>query len=264
MNTISILGCGWLGKPLALAFLAKKMKVNGSTTSPEKIKALTKNGINIFQITFQPEFMGDTTFFNSEILIINIPPKAKIFGEEYHLRQIENILAECNKSETLQKIVFVGSTSVYPNIEKEMKEADADSLHFLFMAENLVRNFSVNNKKQHLIIRFGGLMGYDRNPCKYFSTQTPADFSRVNYIHQDDAVGAIVSLVEENIWDETFNIVSPEHPTRAEIWATCDGNSNSQILKSRDSSKKTISPEKFFRRSKYKFKFTDPLEFKYL
>lgn len=264
MNTISILACGWLGKPLALAFLTKNMWVKGSTTSPEKIVALGKSGIQAFQIALQPEFTGEAAFFDSEILIVNIPPKAKTYGEEFHLRQIENILVECTKSIKLQKIIFVSSTSVYPNIEQEMKEEDAQSSHFLVLAENLVIDFCKKTNKQYLIIRFGGLMGYDRNPCKYFTAQTSADFSRVNYIHQDDAVGAVVSLVEENIWNETFNIVSPKHPTRAEIWATCDGNSNSQNIKSRDSSKKTISTEKFFRTSKYKFKFIDPLAFKYL
>jgi nucleoside-diphosphate-sugar epimerase len=264
MNTISILGSGWLGKPLALAFLTKNMEVKGSTTSPEKIETLENIGIKAFQITFKPEFIGETAFFESEILIINIPPKAKALGEEFHLRQIENILSECKKSEKLKKILFVSSTSVYPNIEKEMLEADATLSHFLFMAENLVIDFCKNNKKQYLVIRFGGLMGYDRNPCKYFSAQTSADFSTVNYIHQDDAVGAIASLVEENIWDETFNIVSPEHPTRAEIWAKCGENNRTVSAKNRDSSKKTISAEKFSTKSNYQFLFPDPLAFKYL
>ncbi len=264
MNTISILACGWLGKPLALAFLEKNLKVKGSTTSLEKIFALSNAGIETFQIAFQPEFVGDKAFFESETLIINIPPKAKTLGEEYHLAQIKNILEVCKKSDLLNKIVFVSSTSVYPNIEKEMMEEDADASHFLAKAENLIIDFCKNNRKQHLIVRFGGLMGYDRNPCKYFTAQTSADFSRVNYIHQDDAVGAIVSLVEENIWDETFNIVSPEHPTRAEIWATCDGNSYSQKIKSRESSKKTISVENFLSKSHYQFIYPDPLAFKYL
>jgi nucleoside-diphosphate-sugar epimerase len=254
MNTISILGCGWLGKPLALAFLTKKLLVKGSTTSLEKIQTLEKDGIRAYQVAFKPEFAGDTAFFDSEILIINLPPKAKTLGEKFHLKQVENILKE---SENLQKIIFVSSTSVYPNIEKEMKEEDANQSNFLFLAENQVIEFCKKNKKKYLVIRFGGLMGYDRNPCKYFSAQTSADFSRVNYIHQDDAVGAIVSLVEENIWDETFNILSPEHPSRAEIWANCSEISKGDFAKSRDSSKK-IS------KSKYRFIFPDPLAFKYL
>ena len=38
-DTLSILGCGWLGKPLAEYFIKNGRKVNGSTTTPiTKIK----------------------------------------------------------------------------------------------------------------------------------------------------------------------------------------------------------------------------------
>jgi hypothetical protein len=70
--------------------------------------------------------------------------------------------------------------------------------------------------------------------------------------------------VEEDFWDETFNILSPKHPSRAEIWANCSKTPNADFTKSRDSSKKTINTEKFFSKSKYQFRFPDPLAFKYL
>jgi nucleoside-diphosphate-sugar epimerase len=264
MNTISILGCGWLGKPLAVAFLAKNMKVKGSTTTQEKIQTLENSGIKAFQIAFQPEFKGDPAFFESELLVINIPPKAKALGEEYHLTQVVNILKECEKSKKIQKIIFVSSTSVYPNIEKEMKEKDADSNHFLVKAENLLIDFSKKYKKDFLIVRFGGLMGMDRNPCKYFTSETASDFTKVNYIHQNDAVGSILSLIDENIVNATFNIVSPMHPTRAEIWENCSQKQAQILTKTRNSSKKTINTDSFFSKSNYQFQFPDPLAFKYL
>ncbi len=264
MNTISILGCGWLGKPLALAFLAKNIKVKGSTTTQEKIQTLENAGINAFQIAFEPDFIGNSEFFDSEILIINIPPKAKTLGEEYHLNQIENILMECEKSKKLKKIIFVSSTSVYPNIEKEMKEEYADTGHFLVKAENLIINFCKESEKEYLIIRFGGLMGLDRNPCKYFTSETANDFTKVNYIHQNDAVGSILSLIDENIVNEIFNIVSPMHPTRAEIWENCSQKQVQILTKTRNSSKKTINTDSFFSKSNYQFQFPDPLAFKYL
>ena len=36
---ISILGCGWLGLPLAKSLLAKGYKIKGSTTSESKLEA---------------------------------------------------------------------------------------------------------------------------------------------------------------------------------------------------------------------------------
>ena len=37
---ISILGCGWLGLPLAVELISKGYKVNGSTTSMTKVREL--------------------------------------------------------------------------------------------------------------------------------------------------------------------------------------------------------------------------------
>jgi 3-hydroxyisobutyrate dehydrogenase-like beta-hydroxyacid dehydrogenase len=50
MKQISILGCGWLGMPLAKSLLEKGFSVKGSTTSFEKISAIESNGIQPFQI----------------------------------------------------------------------------------------------------------------------------------------------------------------------------------------------------------------------
>ena len=40
MRNVGILGCGWLGTPLATSFLDVGFKVKGSTTSVEKIDTL--------------------------------------------------------------------------------------------------------------------------------------------------------------------------------------------------------------------------------
>ena len=51
MKQISILGCGWLGLPLAKSLLEKGFSINGSTTSFEKISILDKAGITPFIVS---------------------------------------------------------------------------------------------------------------------------------------------------------------------------------------------------------------------
>ena len=264
MNSISILGCGWFGEPLAEALLEKEYNVKGSTTSGEKLKSLSNKGIEAYLIDLNPNFQGDSKFLESEILLINIPPKVKVFGEAYHINQIQSLLSVCQNQVKLKKIVLVSSTSVYPNEDKTMTEKDTDPDHFLKKVEDLVIDFAQKNSKKYLIVRFGGLMGYDRNPCKYFSKDTAHDHSRVNYLHRDDAIGSILCLIEENIWNETLNVLSPEHPSRSQIWLNCVSKSNLSIGKTKKSTNKVVSSEKFISRSKYQFKYPDPLAFKYL
>ena len=50
MTKISILGCGWLGLPLAKALIGNGFSVNGSTTSIDKIGLLENAGITPFLI----------------------------------------------------------------------------------------------------------------------------------------------------------------------------------------------------------------------
>ncbi|MGB5275232.1 MAG: NAD(P)-binding domain-containing protein [Flavobacteriaceae bacterium] len=48
---IGILGCGWLGLPLAESLLKKGYRIHGSTTSEEKIEMLQHKGIDAFLVS---------------------------------------------------------------------------------------------------------------------------------------------------------------------------------------------------------------------
>ena len=49
-SNIGILGCGWLGLPLASTMVKNKYSVHGSTTSQDKIEALKEKGITPYLI----------------------------------------------------------------------------------------------------------------------------------------------------------------------------------------------------------------------
>ena len=44
-TTVGIMGCGWLGLPLAQSLIEKGFNVKGTTTSFEKLSVLTNIGI---------------------------------------------------------------------------------------------------------------------------------------------------------------------------------------------------------------------------
>ena len=58
MQKISLLGCGWLGLPLAKSLLEKGFLVNGSTTSEDKISILKREGIRPFLISLGGNEIG--------------------------------------------------------------------------------------------------------------------------------------------------------------------------------------------------------------
>ena len=275
MKKISVLGCGWLGLPLAKAFLNKGFHVNGSTTTVEKLDVLKEEGINPFLIaiplsnakvndevdTFAEAMI--TFLQGSETLIIDIPPKLRgdVAGanEKTFVKKIAILIPFIEKS-TVQNVLFVSSTSVYGEgqlnvTELTLPQPDTESGKQLVEAEQLLQN-NINFKTT--ILRFGGLIGADRQPGKYLAGRENLENpdAPVNLIHREDCIGIILKIIEINSWNETFNAVSPFHPSREEYYTQKAVELNLPLPKfdhSKPSSGKLIENHKVINLLKYTF-----------
>ena len=139
---ISILGCSWLGLPLGKFLVERGHQVKGSTTSENKFPLLQNVGISPYLLQFSPAIEGEklSDFLQSEVLIICIPPRAGKFGEDYHIQQIQS-LASALATSTIQSIIYTSSTSVYPDLNKEVTENDVvNENSALIKVENLLKN----------------------------------------------------------------------------------------------------------------------------
>lgn len=220
MKNISLLGCGWLGLPLAKALLKQGFSVKGSTTSSSKLIDLGNAGIDPFLIQIQnTEIEGEISRFleDSEILIIDIPPKLRGNSSENFVGKIQTLLPFIEKS-TVQKVLFVSSSSVYGAengwvIETTPLNPDTESGRQLAIAERLLQS---NPNFQTTLLRFGGLVGKDRNPIRFLAGKEnlPNPKVPINFIHQTDCIGIIQKIIALDCWNETFNGVSPYHPTK--------------------------------------------------
>ncbi len=224
MTQISILGCGWLGLPLAKALLKKGFLAKGSTTSIEKISVLESAGIAPFIIRLEEEKISDsiTDFLaDSQILIIDIPPKLRGNSSENFVAKIATLIPFVENS-TIEKVLFVSSTSVYGEDNELVTEAtplnpDSEGGRQLAIVESLLQK---NSCFETTILRFGGLIGEDRNPVRFLSGRENIENpdSPINLIHQDDCIGIIKKIIELDSWNKTFNAVAPFHPTRKEYY----------------------------------------------
>ncbi|GAA4046171.1 NAD(P)H-binding protein [Flavobacterium chungnamense] len=272
MKQISILGCGWLGLPLAKSMLEKGFSINGSTTSVEKITILEKAGISAFQINlFEDRIEGNLDLFlsNSDVLIIDIPPKLRGNSSENFVAKIQNIISFIEKS-SVEKVIFVSSTSVYSDdnsiiTEETIPNPDTESGRQLLEAEHLLRS---NKNFQTTILRFGGLIGEDRHPIKFLAGRKNIENpeSTINLIHQIDCIGIIEEIIEKGLrqaqsenwdWNEVFNAVAPFHPTRKDYYTQKAIELDLSLLEfdeSRISIGKTILSEKVASVLNYEFK----------
>lgn len=272
-KTISILGCGWLGLPLG-AFLKKQsFSVRGSTTHEEKIEKLKQAGIQPFILNFTPhpqlEQLDDIpNFLKSEVLVIAIPPQVSQFGEEFHPMQIMH-LSEHLKLSSLNKIIYISSTSIYPDVNREVTEEeelskDTAANHGIRRAEEILSGLH----RDLTILRCGGLMGYDRIPGKYFAgkKEVPTGKVPVNFIHRDDVIRIIYEVIRQEKWNEIFNVVAPQHPVREDIYiknAQEFGFEAPQFVEGEMPDHKIVKSDKLVRELNYKFIFENPLDFTY-
>ena len=224
MTQISILGCGWLGFPLAKTFLEKGFKVKGSTTSEDKLSVLKNEGIAAFKIALSEDKIDGNIadFLNvSEILIIDIPPKLRKQESESFVDKIQNLIPFIEKS-SVKNVIFISSTSVYGEKNTVVSEQtptnpDTESGKQLVTTEKLLQT---NQHFKTTVVRFGGLIGEDRNPVRSFAGKINIDNPNkpINFIHQKDCNGIILKIIETKTYNETFNAVAPFHPTRKEYY----------------------------------------------
>lgn len=267
---ISIIGCGWLGFPLAKFLLEKGFEVKGSTTSEDKLPLLKEAGIIPFFIKAGEELEGEKLedFFDSEILIINIPPRRRRPDvERLHFLEIKNILDAAQKG-SVQKIIFCSSTGVYSDVNKEVSEADmpspsTDSTKALFKIENHLQSSS---DFKNTILRFSGLVGGERKAGRFLAgRQHVANGNApVNLVHREDCIQVIYEIIRQDIWNEIFNVCSDKHPLRKDFYTKQtikQGLVPPSFLENEEPRFKIVSNEKLKKELGYTFIHPDPSEF---
>lgn len=219
-NTIGILGCGWLGLPLAKALLENGYPVKGSTTSENKLAVLEQNGIKPYLVSLSESgISGDIAPFlnGTSILVIDIPPKLRGEQKENFVAKIQKLIPFIENS-GIEKVLFISSTAVYADdnnavTQHTIPNPDTESGRQLLEAEKLLQG---NSHFQTNILRFGGLIGEDRHPVKFLAGKEHLENpdGPINLIHQKDCIGIISQLIEKNVWGVAFNAAHPNHPTR--------------------------------------------------
>ena len=219
---IGILGCGWYGLALAKALIAQGHVVKGSTTSVEKLSLLSEAGIEPHLIHFDSvNTIGNSDFFQSDILFISIPPKRNLPQPEDYLQKMASISQTIAKS-PIKQVVFISSTGVYQDgnfivDETIVPQPDSPAGKALLGAEE---GFKQHGTFTTTIIRFGGLFGPNRTLAKHFAGRAAIANGEapINLIHLDDCIQIGLELIRQKAFGHTYHAVSPFHPSRTEFY----------------------------------------------
>jgi nucleoside-diphosphate-sugar epimerase len=223
MKKVSIIGLGWLGEATGMLLQAQGYFVVGSSTRSEKVGLLREKGLDAVHFALDPDPKGIDyqRLFESEILVVTLPPRSRQGDGEAYLQQLASLRDLITGTEVKQ-VLFISSTGIYPNenkvvpyTEEEISESAAGNT-ILYRAEALM---GTSSRYDLTVLRMGGLMGADRIPGIYFAgKEQVVGHTRVNFIHQTDAARMIAWVINQGLWNQTFNGVAPEHPLRREVY----------------------------------------------
>lgn len=253
MKTFTILGAGWLGLELAIV-LKNDFKIKVSSRSQEKVNIYEEEGFSSYILNENNfEFLDE--LFETNYLFINFPPSK---FEDYLL--FLNKIYSHEKIKNIEKIFFVSSTSIYPNIEglfNEDYEIKEPNSKIVFEAENLIKD------KSDVIFRVAGLVGANR----YFGKRSAnkiIEFPKtpINFVHRNDVINATKFIIEKDL-SGIFNLCSNTHPTKEEIYSFNSKKYNFEkpiFLENKNFFNRLIDGSKIEKKG-FAYKYENPFEF---
>jgi len=267
-KSISVLGCGWLGLPLAQRMVSLGFDVNGSTTTPEKISLLKEESINPFLIRCDPQIEeeGLEDFFQSKILFLTIPFKRHLKNPTIYQQQIDSIISHVETS-NVSYVIFSGSTAVYPDtigeaFEDKVFEPQNPRAKVLLDIEGSLLN---NNHFKSTILRFAGLYGGERLIGRFLASNRIREKTGhfANLVHQDDCVNIVSQIIQKQIYGEILNVCSDQHPTKKDLYtqAALGRGLNTPTFPDAEEQEnsKIVRNVKLKKLLNYQFKYPDPM-----
>lgn len=264
-ESISILGCGWLGLPLAQRLLTQGRAIKGSTTTPARLELLKTEGIVPYLIDLNenadPSELGK--FLASDTLIINYPPGVRKGGGEQFISSFTQLLKAIEAS-PVKTIIYVSSTSVYPNTngvvsEDQQLEPATEAGRVLLMAENELLKLA---DRKVVVLRMAGLVGYDRQPARFFAGKKGLKNGNevVNLIHRDDCLNIIEEVLRQGTSGAILNCCSDTHPLKSIFYPEAAkklGLDHPEFEAPDSPAFKIVSNEKLKATLRYQFKYGD-------
>lgn len=204
-HSVFILGAGYLGLPLAWQLHNRGISVmatrtNADTSLPFHIQKWDADSKDVLN-------PADTWIFL-------LPPNV---NQDY-AGTVNGCLKQA-KHLGVSHFILGSSTGVYGNDERECNEnstlnPQTENAQKIVLAENYALNSALPNID---ILRFAGLFDDERHPINYLlrsGKPIQAASSKVNLIHRQDAVLALLHACLNPQGQRIRNIVAPEHPSK--------------------------------------------------
>jgi len=176
----------------------KQISILGCGWTGSALKdSLQSHGHTVHCLSYDIGMNTLARLYDVDVIVIAIPPST-----EAYLDVLYDTLFSLEEERHTQ-ILFLSSISFYDG-----KATVVEAERFM---QSMVDDVT--------ILRLGGLMGYDRIAGKYTAGKVLTSDSRTNYVHRDDVVGIIESMIEQDTRAEVFDVVAPIQSTKKTIFS---------------------------------------------
>lgn len=238
MKTVTVIGGGWLGRPLAHYLDTIGHKVYVSKTTDQGVSDLSEEQLNAFRFNLDDDSSTLKAAIERQapdIVIGCFPPGFRSGGGQRYAKHWQTLLKIC-QSAKVRKVVMVSSTSVYPDIATDMREEDAslalaeqheafsEKATIMLQAEQYLKDSGL----KYGIVRCSGLTGPNRHASRFAARlKQVSDQAPANMLHLADAIGA-VSFVAHLETSVVVNATTPNTVSKAEFYQAALASVNSQ------------------------------------
>ncbi|MGH8550513.1 MAG: SDR family oxidoreductase [Methylococcales bacterium] len=222
-DSVAIIGCGWLGTPLATTLITRGFRVVATRSTPGHVAELQGRGIYAIQLVLGPSLECGSleSLKGISTAVILLPPGTRAGCGGLFPEKISNLISALIDT-GINHVIFTSSTSVYPAHNRDVDETetsppDTETGRVLLEAEKRVLE---TPGIQGTIIRFAGLCGPGREPGRLLAGRSDlrGGDNPVNLIHQQDAIELLATVINHRSRGRIFNGCAPCHPAKSDLY----------------------------------------------
>lgn len=221
-----IIGCGYVGRRAALAWLGLGCEVFALTRSTANAQELSELGVQpIMGDVTDPDSLSRLPEVDAVLYAVGFDRQSGKTFREVYVQGLENVLRQVARY--AQRFLYISSTSVYgQNAGEWVDETSAcrpetPNGQVCLEAEELVRKHFIDLNADHPrfnILRLAGIYGPGRLIARIETLRAGKPISGnpdawLNLIHVDDAAAAILACKQRGVPGEVY-LVSDNHPCR--------------------------------------------------
>lgn len=222
MTTLTLCGCGWLGKQLAAT--ASTNNIIGTTRSDDNLPALQKLGVTPLVFQLGDDVSQLTAAAEKSTVVLNIPPGARKKPLDPEFVPQMCALIDQFFASGASALVFVSTTAVYGDSDNTVTEntpvapATPSGKAHVEIEQHLLTHYS----HKSAVFRLAGLVGVDRHPVNFLAgRQLDKGEQVVNLVHGDDVCLALDKWIAHPEFGQTYHLCSLEHPKRGDYYPAC-------------------------------------------